>query len=213
MGNRVQRNSIFSNGGLGIDLGGDGVTPNDELDADESPNRLQNFPAISGIDVDGQVTGTLHSTPDSTLTIDVYLSPEPDPSGNGEGKTWIQEIEVETDDEGDATFEFDLDLEMVAQLQTITVTATDATGEHVRVLWAVTVSRFASRTRRVIDRSDRATWGSVYLAVSSDGHEYWHGLRRRRPRTLYGQWAASRGTDHHAQRLHDANLPHGRIVR
>jgi hypothetical protein len=128
MGNRVQRNSIFSNGGLGIDLGGDGVTPNDELDADESPNRLQNFPAISGIDVDGQVTGTLHSTPDSTLTIDVYLSPEPDPSGNGEGKTWIQEIEVETDDEGDATFEFDLDLEMVAQLQTITVTATDATG-------------------------------------------------------------------------------------
>jgi len=38
--NRVLANSIHSNGGLGIDLVGDGVTPNDQGDGDEGPNHL-----------------------------------------------------------------------------------------------------------------------------------------------------------------------------
>ncbi|MBI5759768.1 MAG: hypothetical protein HZA46_14720, partial [Planctomycetales bacterium] len=45
-GNLVRCNSIFANTGVGIDLGGDGVTPNDILDADASPNHLQNFPVL-----------------------------------------------------------------------------------------------------------------------------------------------------------------------
>jgi subtilisin-like proprotein convertase family protein len=50
-GNRIQRNSIFNNDSLGIDLDDNGVTLNDLLptaDADEAgANRLQNFPLIS----------------------------------------------------------------------------------------------------------------------------------------------------------------------
>ena len=45
-GNAIRSNSIFENDGLGIDLGGDGPTPNDPGDADSSPNNLQNFPDI-----------------------------------------------------------------------------------------------------------------------------------------------------------------------
>ena len=46
-GNTISNNSIFSNGGLGIDLGGDGVTANDNLDADSGPNDLTNTPVIT----------------------------------------------------------------------------------------------------------------------------------------------------------------------
>src|SRR5262249_34664587 len=43
-GNLFRSNSIFSNAGLGIDLGADGVTPNDPGDPDGGANDLQNFP-------------------------------------------------------------------------------------------------------------------------------------------------------------------------
>jgi parallel beta-helix repeat protein len=43
-GNTILGNSIFSNDGLGIDLGRDGVTLNDALDADVGFNNFQNFP-------------------------------------------------------------------------------------------------------------------------------------------------------------------------
>ena len=46
-GNRVLSNSIFSNEGLGIALGGPGSVPrpNDPGDADSGPNNGQNFPS------------------------------------------------------------------------------------------------------------------------------------------------------------------------
>ncbi len=51
LGNAIRRNSIFSNDDLAIDLSDDGVTANDLAptpDADEGPNRLQNFPVLVG---------------------------------------------------------------------------------------------------------------------------------------------------------------------
>jgi hypothetical protein len=45
--NAILRNSIFSNAGLGIDLGNDGATANDIGDVDLGANQKQNFPAIS----------------------------------------------------------------------------------------------------------------------------------------------------------------------
>lgn len=44
--NRVLQNSMLANGGLGIDLGALGNTPNDPNDIDEGPNRGQNYPEI-----------------------------------------------------------------------------------------------------------------------------------------------------------------------
>lgn len=46
-GNTIRRNRIYGNDQLGIDLGNrDGRTTNDDGDADDGPNRLQNFPEI-----------------------------------------------------------------------------------------------------------------------------------------------------------------------
>ena len=46
-GNKSFDNGFLSNGGLAIDLGGDGATANDAGDADAGPNGLQNYPALT----------------------------------------------------------------------------------------------------------------------------------------------------------------------
>src|SRR2546423_10428521 len=52
----IEGNSIFSNGGLGIDLNADGVTPNDLGDGDPGPNNLQNFPILTSVTSGGGTT-------------------------------------------------------------------------------------------------------------------------------------------------------------
>ena len=81
----ITSNSIHDNGGLGIDLGEDDVTPNhtgDGLpccpaDTDTGPNGLQNFPVISSASVLGsQVTVdySLTTTPGGTYSVEFFAS-------------------------------------------------------------------------------------------------------------------------------------------
>lgn len=42
VGTTLRDNYIYSNGGLGIDINGDGFTPNDANDSDNGTNHLQN---------------------------------------------------------------------------------------------------------------------------------------------------------------------------
>ena len=73
--NQIKSNSIFSNGGLGIDLGPDGVTPNDPGDADSGPNDLQNFPVPSSAtssDNGTTIQGTLDSTPSTQFELEFF---------------------------------------------------------------------------------------------------------------------------------------------
>ncbi|MEM7052630.1 MAG: hypothetical protein AAF604_23405 [Acidobacteriota bacterium] len=51
-GNNIEHNFIFENGGIGIDLADDGVTPNDSNDNDGGPNRRQNFPDLVSATLD-----------------------------------------------------------------------------------------------------------------------------------------------------------------
>lgn len=89
--NKVQRNQIFLNGGLGIDLGPTGVTANDTNDADEGPNRLQNTPVLSHAylsAVTGKVmiSGTMNGNPLAKATdIEVYRA-DVVGAGPGEGR-------------------------------------------------------------------------------------------------------------------------------
>ena len=62
---------------LAIDLGGDGITPNDLGDLDDGPNGLQNYPVLtSAITTDGTttVTGTLNSLANTSFRIEIYAS-------------------------------------------------------------------------------------------------------------------------------------------
>ncbi len=109
----VRQNSIYSNGpdGLGIDLGGDGVTPNDPGDADTGPNGLQNYPVLTTAENIGGTTvikGTLSSTPNTSFRIEFFSSAKADPSGHGEGRVWLlpPSADVMTDGTGKATIEY-----------------------------------------------------------------------------------------------------------
>jgi hypothetical protein len=91
-GNRITGNAIFSNGGLGIDLGGDGLTPNDPDDTENGVNRLQNFPVITNVTTGGVVTGVIDSTAGNStypMRIEFFSSASCDPSTYGEGQTYL----------------------------------------------------------------------------------------------------------------------------
>jgi hypothetical protein len=106
-GNRIDSNSIFDNDGLGVDLGGDGVTANDPNDGDAGVNDLQNFPVLEAADIGAgttTVSGSLDSTADTSFVIDFYASDSCDPSGYGEGQRWLGRITATTDARGNVSF-------------------------------------------------------------------------------------------------------------
>ena len=108
-GNSFRGNSIHDNGGLGIDLAPDGVTENDLDDPDSGANDLTNFPVITAAVSDGSdatVDGFINSIPDSTQTLDFYVSSSCDPTGNGEGASWegFQVVIVESSGGPNAPF-------------------------------------------------------------------------------------------------------------
>jgi hypothetical protein len=51
------------------------------------------------------VIGKLHSTPNTTFTLDFYASATADPSGFGEGQRYLGFVVVTTDANGDAKFQ------------------------------------------------------------------------------------------------------------
>lgn len=97
--NPVSSNAVFGNAASGIDLDGDGVTPNDPCDGDSGANNRQNTPVITSASSAGGTTtiqGTLDSTPNMTFTIEFFSNSACDPSGFGEGETLIGSATVTT---------------------------------------------------------------------------------------------------------------------
>jgi CSLREA domain-containing protein len=105
-GNSVLSNSIHSSGSLGINLGIDGVTPNDAGDADGGANNLQNFPIISSAlsgTAGTRVAGSLNSTVSTTFTVQFFSNAACDSSGSGEGATLLGTFNVTTDAGGNGS--------------------------------------------------------------------------------------------------------------
>ncbi len=131
-GNAILCNNISDNGGLGIDLGGDGVTLNDSqnaLDADTGPNNLQNFPLLLAATTGGsqRVAGSLASAADTTYTLQFFNLDQPDASGYGQGDQYLATATVTTNDNGVATFDVSLPSSVVSGTF-ISATATDSGG-------------------------------------------------------------------------------------
>jgi len=125
--NAVLGNSIFSNTGLGIDLGTTGVTTNDFGDLDAGANNLQNFPILSAARNIGASTlleGTLNSRSNTSFRIEFFSNTNCHSSGFGQGRTFLNSTTATTDPSGNATFSFNYPVPIPAG-QFITATATD----------------------------------------------------------------------------------------
>lgn len=124
-------NSLYSNVGLGIDLGGDGVTPNDSCDVDTLvANNYQNYPVLTSALPGGGsliVQGTLNSRPNSLLRIEFFASPTSDSTGYGEGKAFLGFVFALTSNSCQASFVDTLPV-LVPLGYSISATATDARG-------------------------------------------------------------------------------------
>lgn len=125
--NRIQRNSMYSNIGLGIELIAsgdepDGQNPNDPDDSDTGPNQLQNFPDIISATEDAGMVTVEYSVPTVSfpLTIELFLAD----SDLDEGEVFL--IEDTYSAAGINTVVFSN--ELVELDSSITATATDANG-------------------------------------------------------------------------------------
>jgi hypothetical protein len=105
----VSQNAIFSNNGLGIDLGSDGVTTNDVGDADAGANDLQNFPVLTSVTTSGSntvVQGVLNSEASKSYHIELFSNNTCSSSGFGQGQFFVAATDAATDANGNASFTF-----------------------------------------------------------------------------------------------------------
>lgn len=126
----ITRNRISGNTNLGIDLGNDGVTPNDSGDSDTGANNLQNFPVLSFATTPdggatGMVGGGLISNINRNFRIEIFANASCDPLGYGEGQTLVGSETVNSGEPGSVVFE--IPISGATGLPHITATATDLT--------------------------------------------------------------------------------------
>jgi CSLREA domain-containing protein len=129
--NRISKNSIHSNGGLGIDLGADGVTANDVGDVDAGPNNLQNFPLVLRAAPDGsnnlRIQGRMHGAANRSYTVEFFANRSCDVSGHGQGEIYLATTTLATDNLGNGDFSLPLTQDLPWNYF-ITATATDPDG-------------------------------------------------------------------------------------
>ena len=94
LNNLISANAIFSNGGLGIDLGTNGVNSIIGCEsgvAANAANRSQNFPVLSNVSPGSvtRISGTLNSAQSKTYVLQFFASPTGDTSGYGEGQLFL----------------------------------------------------------------------------------------------------------------------------
>ncbi|MEI7731942.1 MAG: hypothetical protein WCO56_20380 [Verrucomicrobiota bacterium] len=125
----IRGNAIFSNAGLGIDLGANGPNANQSGIISSAANWAQNYPIITAASGRYRTTiqGTLKSTANRTYTLDFYVNASPDKSGYGEGQLWLGALPVVTDGSGNTSFTV-VFTNTISAAGFISATATDVAG-------------------------------------------------------------------------------------
>jgi hypothetical protein len=105
----LRGNEIYANGGLGIDLGNDGLTADDVGDVDTGPNSRQNHGFLSSAFLNSAGTSMTVSgygsggTPFTTYRIDAYSNTACDSSDFGEGQFLLSSFNLTSDAMGEVS--------------------------------------------------------------------------------------------------------------
>lgn len=169
-GNAILGNSIYANGGLGIELGDDNVSANDAGDTDSGPNNLQNYPVLDAADfVAGlvKVRGTLKGVENTNYRIEFFGDTAADGSGFGEGRVFLGAASFVAGADGTAAF--DVRWSYPAGTRIVSATATDPDGNTSEFSKAVTIAgvpasqvlNISSRGRVLLD--DNVIIGGVIV--------------------------------------------------
>ena len=132
-GYTIRGNTMYGNNGPSIDLGEDGLTPNDPGDTDTGANNLQNFPIIKSV-VHGasttEILGKLDSTSSTTFDLDFYSNPACArfPRELLQAQGYLGLGQATTNASGHADFDITLPVPTEAGAR-ITATATDPGGD------------------------------------------------------------------------------------
>ncbi len=138
-GNLVSQNSIFSNVGIGIELGAEGAAPNQHPPT-AGPNNSQNYPILNSATAAGggtEIQGTLTSVAGDTFRLEFFANAARDettfsdiltvpPGEFSEGQRYIGAIDVPVGASGNATFTANLPA-LPPTEAFVTATATDIT--------------------------------------------------------------------------------------
>ena len=139
--NRIRGNAIYDNGGLPVDLGNDGTTPNDPLDADNGPNGLQNLPVLTAARPGNpaRFSGVFSGAASQEIVLDFYAGP----AGTREAEfpVYLGSAPVVTDALGEAAFEVELP-RPVSPGQLVRATATDPSGNTSEYSEPATVAKY-----------------------------------------------------------------------
>lgn len=136
-GNRVLAGFFANNGGIDIDLNGQGASANQAVNPAVGPNNLQNYPVLTeairfaGPDPINVLSGTLHSTPNENFRIDVYAANSCDsaPGDRGRAHFFLGHRMIATDAIGNATFQLTLPaFRFTVGTGMVSATATDTAG-------------------------------------------------------------------------------------
>jgi hypothetical protein len=126
-GNRFLNNSSFSKAGLVIDLGDNGVMPNEPRDRDPGFNNPQNSSVLSSATTTSEgsttVKGSLHSTPGKSFLVQFFSTP----SGQ-QAKILIGQRSVRIEARGNASLIFRPAARAVPAGFNVTATAMSADG-------------------------------------------------------------------------------------
>ncbi len=167
--NSILGNSVYSVGGLGIDLFPDGITANDAGDGDTGANGLQNYPVLSAASAGPYSTtidGTLSSTPNTMFRVEFFASDACNTSGYGNGRTFIGFNNLYTDGTGTAPINEYLAMGIPTG-SVITATATDPAGNTSEFSACVPSINTATGSNVVAQPVD-ATTGGTPVAITFD---------------------------------------------
>lgn len=159
--NTISRNSIYDNGGLGLDIDDDGVTANDAGDSDAGTNNLQNFPVLTSADAaTNAISGSLDGEDGVIHVVEFFSNEACDGSGQGEGKTYLGSGVVETFG-GPEPFSIPVTFAFSAG-QSITATATNAGASTSEFSACVTATGVATPIfSDGFESGDTTSWSST----------------------------------------------------